>query len=388
MTKKTIFTDLVMQPIAHFSHAVRIGNLIHVGATAGTDAERRLAGVTLGHVDVAAQAKKMFDNVAVVLNQLGACLENTVRVKTYLADLRDLPIYRARFAETMGAIRPTHVVVGSAGFPLPQAAIELDLIAVVDAPIARFPDSGGNASSAADRYYCVAGPVSRAESTQEGFAVQVDEAFCQLRRRLAAGGRKPTDTVYVHATLSDVRFAELFRIAFDAFFPPPSPACVTVIAQLPEVAWLLQLEVVAVEGGGVSIQSTLPQSGFDLGSPAVLAGDELYIGGQCGIGPDGCLASGGEAQTRMAWHRIASLLTSTGMTTDDVLRTNNVLTDWRTYSGFNAGYGANVSKPYPPRATVFGNLIAEGALVQMEAVAHRDGRAATIVQAGNPAREK
>jgi 2-iminobutanoate/2-iminopropanoate deaminase len=114
----------------------------------------------------------------------------------------------------------------------------------------------------------------------------------------------------------------------------------------------------------------------------VLAGDELYIGGQAGIDRSGRLAAGVEAQTRAAWERVRSLLGAAGLSIDHVLRTNNILTDWRSYAGFNAGYGANVGKPYPPRATVLGSLAWPGALVQVETIAHRAGDTATIVQAG------
>lgn len=68
-----------------------------------------------------------------------------------------------------------------------------------------------------------------------------------------------------------------------------------------------------------------------------------------------------------------------GMDATDVLRTNNWLTDWRCYRAFNAGYGAFVVPPYPPRATVIGSLLEPGALVQIEAVAHAEGRNATVL---------
>ena len=57
MAKQVIYTDKLMRPIAHFSHAVRVGGTLHLGATAGTDAHRRLAGVTPGMIDVEAQVE-------------------------------------------------------------------------------------------------------------------------------------------------------------------------------------------------------------------------------------------------------------------------------------------------------------------------------------------
>jgi enamine deaminase RidA (YjgF/YER057c/UK114 family) len=71
MAKKIIHTDRLMKPIAHFSHAVRVGNVIHIGATAGTDSQRQVSGSVAGMVDIADQTARMFANVGIVLNLLG-----------------------------------------------------------------------------------------------------------------------------------------------------------------------------------------------------------------------------------------------------------------------------------------------------------------------------
>lgn len=374
MPKKVIFTDRVMRPIAHFSHAVRVGDVIHLGATAGTDAERRLNGSMPGMVDVEVQTRQMFENVSIVLGLLGASREQTIKVKTYITDVRDIPAYMAIYNEVLGDIAPNHVVVASNGFPLPQAAIELDLLATVGAPIARIRSADG-AVSAGDRYFCSAG-----SSDAGPFATQAISALNQLGARLAEGGRRINDVVYLHASLADCRDVLLFADSFSRFFGDKAPACTVVVAPLADPHAMLQLEAIAADGGGQPVSPAgLPRDG-SIGTPAMLVGDELYIGGQLGIGPDGSLPSGVEAQTRAAWKQVGALLDAVGMTGQSILRTNNVLTDWRNYAGFNAGYGANVVEPYPPRATVLGGLRHRDALIQVEAVAHRFGSDATIVQ--------
>jgi 2-iminobutanoate/2-iminopropanoate deaminase len=174
---------------------------------------------------------------------------------------------------------------------------------------------------------------------------------------------------------------DAFRSRFENAFGASPPACVIAIASLEDPDCMLHLEAVAVAGGGTPVMGEGAAPAGCLGSAAVLAGDELFIGGQYGVGRDGSLCGGIEAQTLAAWERIRLLLASAGMTPAHILRTNNVLTDWRHYRGFNAGYGANVREPYPPRATVLGSLGMPGALVQIEAIAHRAGDTATIVQA-------
>jgi hypothetical protein len=57
MPKSVVATNRLMKPIAHFSFGVRCGTDVLIGATAGTDAARRLAGTTPGLADTAAQAE-------------------------------------------------------------------------------------------------------------------------------------------------------------------------------------------------------------------------------------------------------------------------------------------------------------------------------------------
>lgn len=371
MGKQVVYTDRVMKPIAHFSHAARVGNLIHVGATAGTDAQRRLEGASIGLVDVAAQTRKMFENVGTVLELLGARLEHTVRVKTYIADIRDQQRYRELYTEVFGLTAPDHIVVGSAGFPLPQAAIELDLVAVVDAPIVRMPGVGVKADG---RFYCS----TAGASDRDDFAAQASAALRSICDGVEQGGFSRSDIVYLHVTIADSRDAPAFGAALARAFPAEPPACTLVTAPLSDPRSLLQIEAIAAAGGGRRLAGPKGAAGF--GAAAVLAGDDLYIGGQVGEGDDGELATGGEAQTRAAWDRVRAILGEAGMDTQSIVRTNNVLTDWRLYADFNAGYGANVLDPYPPRATVLGRLPRYQALVQIEAVAHRLGSEAMIVQ--------
>lgn len=373
MSKSVIYTDRVMRPIAHFSHAARVGNVIHIGATAGTDEQRRLGGSTPGMTDIGVQTRRMFHNVGIVLGLLGAGLEHTVRVKTYITDLRDQQQYRELYAETFGAISPDHIVVGSHGFPLPHAAIELDLVAVVDSPIVRVPAGG---VIAAGRFYCAAGPAVGGDD----FAGQASSAFEQLRMRIALGGLKPSEIVYLHATLGDCRDVPAFAGALAEAFPSDPPACTLVIAPLAGPNAMLQIEAIAAQGGGRRLEGTRRAKKFGLGAAAVLAGEDLYIGGQVGEVAGGRLAAGTEAQTKIAWERIRALLAAAEMNELAIVRTNNVLTDWRHYADFNAGYGAHVSEPYPPRATVLGGLARRNALVQVEGIAHRRGDDAVIVQ--------
>jgi enamine deaminase RidA (YjgF/YER057c/UK114 family) len=112
----------------------------------------------------------------------------------------------------------------------------------------------------------------------------------------------------------------------------------------------------------------------------------LFLCGQLGLREDAGRSDVKE-QTELAWERLHSLIAGAGFGKDSMLRTNNILTDWRDYAGFNVGYGKNVHEPYMPRATVLGQIGTSGARVQIEGIAHRHGADATILQVPPPVKK-
>ncbi|MGE3066013.1 MAG: Rid family hydrolase [Hyphomicrobiaceae bacterium] len=380
MAKQVIYTTALMKPIAHFSHAARIGDLVHVGATAGTDANLRLAGTSPGRVDCSAQTARMLDNLETVLDLAGAKLADVVRVKTYITDVRDIPAYREVYRQRLGALAPNHVIVGAHGFPLPQAAIELDAVAVIGAKAQRIEPEAPQAHPAVmigDTLYATALPTGGAAGAAIDAAAQTREAIAALAAALDRAGLRLADVCSVHATLADIRHQAAFEAVYREAFAAPCPARTIVAAPLEHPGHAVQLEAVAVRGGE---PIGAPDATLGAASPAVRAGDVLYISGQSGVSGDGSFPAGCEAQMRAAWRKINALVTAAGFPADSIVRTNSVLVDWRDYAGFNAGYGANVRAPYPPRATVLGSLAWPAARVQTEAISHRGGADATIIQ--------
>jgi enamine deaminase RidA (YjgF/YER057c/UK114 family) len=374
MAKREIETNLLMRPIAHFSHAARVGDLIHIGATAGTDDERRLPGTSQGRVDFTAQARQMFDNLETVLRLMDAHLGDVVRVKAYVVDSREIPTYRAIFKERLGRVAPNHVIVGSHGFPLPQAALEIDAVAIVGARPKRIPVHNGQEHPnvlVGDTFYATAHPDRAVEATDA--ATQARSALAALKGSLTAAGLAMRDVVNMHMTLSDPRHFAAVEQAYAETFAAPYPTRCVVAAALEDPAYCVQIEATAARGGGKPFGT--PDAVLGCASPAMLCGDTLYLSGH-----DAPAAGDSEAQTRATWNKLNTLTAAAGFARDSIVRTNNVLTDWRTYAGFNAGYGANVTKPYPPRATVLGGLRDPAALMQIEAIAHRNGGDAVILQ--------
>ena len=372
MSRQVIYTDQLMRPIAHFSHASKVGHIVHVGASAGVFPDLRLAGDVPGRVDMDAQARRMFANLRNTLDLLGADEADVVRIKAYVADHRDIAKYQEIYRQEFPTGQPAHCVVGSWAFPLPQAAVEIDTTAII----------GG--ATPGDPHYVTALPIdTRGHVTSLAIEQQAIDALNGLAAKLADDGLSPKDICNLHVTIADIRDAPVVAHIFSKFFGDTFPTWTVVGAPLDHPALRIAIESTAIKGGGRSIGTKLTPVLAGKPAPAMLAGDMLFLSGQLAT-DDGATekASAGnvELQTRAAWKRLHALIDAAGFAEDSMIRTNNVLTDWRDFAGFNAGYGPNVAEPYLPRATVLGQLSNVDAKVQIEGIAHRHGADATIVQ--------
>ncbi len=106
-------------------------------------------------------------------------------------------------------------------------------------------------------------------------------------------------------------------------------------------------------------------------SPAVRAGDSIYISGQVPTGPDGIVVQGGiEAQTRKVMENIEAALKLAGATLADVVKTTVILVDARDFGAFNKVYGSYFPENPPARTTLEARLMVD-IRVEIEAVAYR-----------------
>jgi enamine deaminase RidA (YjgF/YER057c/UK114 family) len=393
MPRHVLLTDRLMRPIAHFAHASRIETLVHVGAAAGVYPDLRLAGDSVGRVDVVAQTRRMFDNLETELKLVGASLSDVVRLKAYVADVRDIARYSELYAERFASIRPAHTVVGSWAFPLPQAAVELDAVAVIgghaevleSAAVAACPGCAPAGVLVDGFHYATSLPVgAEQEAAPRSINDQISATLRNLGAMLTAAGLSPRDVCNIHVTVADIRDLADLEIALMQFFDRSLPTVTVVGAPLERAEFLLALESIAVKGGGQPVSCKLAPALAGKPMPAMIAGDTLFLSGQMGLSDESPDDAGIEQQTGAAWDKLHGLIDAAGFDPDSLLRTNNILTNWRDYAGFNAGYGANMAPPYVPRATVLGCLPSRRARVQIEGIAHRRGADATILQVAPP----
>jgi len=109
-------------------------------------------------------------------------------------------------------------------------------------------------------------------------------------------------------------------------------------------------------------------------SPAVRAGDFIYISGQVPIDPaTGKIVSGDiGAETRQVLTNIKTNLAGCGATMADVVKTSVYLTEAQDFAGMNAVYAEFFGEAKPARTTVtVAALPLQGAKVEIDAIAYK-----------------
>ena len=125
--------DTVAAPMGTYSQAVRVETSdavwIHVSGQIAIDAGGNLVGPS----DLRAQTRQVFENLKAILEANGATFADVVKIGTYLTTLDDLAGMREVRSEYLSAEPPASTAVQVVALVVPEALIEVDLVAVVPA---------------------------------------------------------------------------------------------------------------------------------------------------------------------------------------------------------------------------------------------------------------
>ena len=106
-------------------------------------------------------------------------------------------------------------------------------------------------------------------------------------------------------------------------------------------------------------------------SPAVRAGDLLFISGQLGLDPATGEFAGDTAasQAAQSLKNVGALLEAAGATYANVVKTTVLLADIADFAAVNEVYGSFFEEPYPARSAFEVGAIPKGGLVEIEVIA-------------------
>ena len=110
-------------------------------------------------------------------------------------------------------------------------------------------------------------------------------------------------------------------------------------------------------------------------SPAVGAGDLVFVSGQIALAADGSVVGVTAAeQARKALENMRATLAAAGLEMSAVAKTTIFLKDMNDFAAVNAVYAEYFREPYPARSTVEVARLPKDLKVEIEAIATRGGR--------------
>ena len=127
MTKQIIHTDHAPAAIGPYSQAVRAGTTVYFSGQIPLDP----ATGNLVEGDIAAQARRAFDNLKAVAEAAGGSLDRIVRLGLYLTDLSQFAAVNAVMQDYFAAPYPARWTIEVSGLPK-GAAFEVDAVMVLD----------------------------------------------------------------------------------------------------------------------------------------------------------------------------------------------------------------------------------------------------------------
>lgn len=127
MSRQIIQTDKAPAAIGPYSQAVRSGDTVYLSGQIPLDPSTGL----LVEGDIAAQARRSFENLKAVCEAAGGSLSDIVRLGLYLTDLDNFAAVNAVMGEFFKAPYPARSTVEVSGLPR-GAGFEVDAVMVLD----------------------------------------------------------------------------------------------------------------------------------------------------------------------------------------------------------------------------------------------------------------
>ncbi|HET8742525.1 MAG TPA: RidA family protein [Gaiella sp.] len=127
MKREEIRVARLAEPISHYTDAVRAGELLFVSGVVPVDGEGNLVGGD----DVVAQARHVFESMAMVLEAAGCTFADVVKVAIFLTDVDDRPLVNPVRQEVFGSTRPASTLVEVPRLAVEGAKIEVECVALM-----------------------------------------------------------------------------------------------------------------------------------------------------------------------------------------------------------------------------------------------------------------
>ena len=110
-----------------YSRAVRVGHHVYVAGTTATDEKGEVAGVG----DPYKQTVTVLERIKSALEKIGSCLEDVVRVRIYVKNIKTWHEVSRAHKEYFDKIRPATTLVEVSSLVLPEMEVEIEIDAFI-----------------------------------------------------------------------------------------------------------------------------------------------------------------------------------------------------------------------------------------------------------------
>jgi 2-iminobutanoate/2-iminopropanoate deaminase len=315
------------------------------------------------------KVENCLNEIRKTLRSAGLDMRHVVKSFVYLEDREKYPELNATYAKFFPEDPPARTTLGVAQVP-GESRLEITCVAYIDLadkkrigePPAGFPFSPG--ILAGDTLYISGkGDQLPGGGHPATFEEQVRQAMKNVEATLKQAGLDFRHVVMSHVFLDKYENLEVANKVYNEFFEDGSePACATVF-----VDWIpggSHVEITCIATTNLDGRKVvrpdglkgLSNDGAVAASPAVWAGNTLYISALSGARPQGAAAAGDLAEQvhQMARNHI-SVLESAGLTLEDIASGCVYLRDMTDYQPMNAVYRPYFSRGVAVRTCLMPN---------------------------------
>ena len=354
-------------PDAPYSSAVKAGGFVYLSGTLAEDA----TGAVDATGDIGAQTRLVLERMREVLVAAGSSLEQVVSVTVYLTTAAHFQPMNEAYRPFWAKDPPTRTTVIT-GLVRPEALIEITMIAAPNGADRQVvlpkdwkpsPNPYSYAIRSGDTIF-LSGLVPRRgrdNSLVSGdITAQTRAVMDNGAELLAAAGMTFANVVSTRVYLTEPSNFAGMNEAYRQYFTQAPPARATVKSGLAGPDFLVEMTFTASSAPRQAIGSG--PAGIPI-SPAVTAGQRVYLSGALGNTPE--TAGNVGAQTRETLARLRKTLEAAGATPADVVEAMVYLKDVASFAVMNDEYRTFFGGGFPARTTVGTPLVVDDGLVEI-----------------------